>query len=424
MKLIFLVLFAFLSLSSMAKAACTLQVRIDGAISAATFDYLQRAAYQAEEKNCESLFVLVNTPGGSLQSTRLIVEKILASKIPYLCLISPAGAHAGSAGAIILQACHVSGGVRTTNIGAATPILGDGKEMGEDLRKKVLNDTVSYSESLAKLRGRNIKFAREIVSEAHVLDAEEATKIKALDFVGTGSEDFLKFAEGRKVKIKEDVEATVLVGDIEFYEPDLRYKILSWVADPEIAYMLFMGSLGLLYFEITHPGMVAPGVIGGIGLVLSLIAFHKMDVFWGGLALMLLGLAFLVAEVFVSSFGILGIGGAIAFAVGSILLFDTASTGHAVPITMILAVTTFMVLTILGLGYLSLQSMRRSKQGGIDDLKVKTGRVVRVEEDARHGQIEIQGEIWKFESETPVSVGNEVIVLSHQGLVLKIKLKE
>src|SRR5438445_3109094 len=151
----YLISVLILLLGIKASAVCTLAVTINEAISASTFDYLERAEKHALEKKCDSILVRMNTPGGNLQSTRFIVEKMLASPVPYLCLIAPSGGHAGSAGAIILQACHVNGGLNATNIGAATPILGTGEKMPEDLRNKMINDTVSWLEGITQLRGRS-----------------------------------------------------------------------------------------------------------------------------------------------------------------------------------------------------------------------------------------------------------------------------
>ncbi|HEX4922879.1 MAG TPA: hypothetical protein VFV50_02300, partial [Bdellovibrionales bacterium] len=295
-------------------AACTLQMKVDGVIGPGTLDYLDRAYDEAKAQNCESLLLLINTPGGNLQSTRLIVERILNSPIPVLCLVYPSGAHAGSAGAIIMQACHVNGAVETTNMGAATPIDGGGADIGKDLRQKVLNDTISWVEGLAELRGRNKKFARDIVETAKVVTAKEALSIGAIDFVGEEVATFVKFAAGRTTKIANNKEPKkVATGQIKAFEPDFRYRLLELITHPQIAYLLFMISIGLLYFEITHPGMILPGVAGTLGLVLSLISFHLLDVRWGGLALLVLGLIFLIAEAFVPSFGALGVGGIIAF---------------------------------------------------------------------------------------------------------------
>ncbi|MCX7978048.1 MAG: nodulation protein NfeD, partial [Bdellovibrionaceae bacterium] len=323
--------FTTIFLSVFSYADCTLAVNVKDGIGAGTLDLLSRAEEQARAKGCGSLLIRLNTPGGSLQSTRLIVEKILSSELPWLCLVTPDGAHAGSAGAIIHQACHVNGGLPTTNVGAATPVSGGGQEMGKDLRAKMINDTVSWLEGVSKLRGRNTKFSRAIVEEAKAYNMVEAHKMGAVDFVVANEAEFLAKASGRRVKISADREIQVRVGEILNYEPDLRAKVLNFISDPELAYLIFMASLGLLYVELTNPGLIAPGVAGVIGLVLSLMTFHKLEIVWGALGLILLGLVFLVAELFVPSFGALGIGGFISFVVGSVLLFDSERTGVPVP---------------------------------------------------------------------------------------------
>lgn len=419
MKLLISVLILLLGLK--VSAACTVAVTINEAISASTTDYLERAEKSALEKKCDSLFVRLNTPGGSLQSTRLIVERILASPIPYMCLITPSGGHAGSAGAIILQACHVSGGVPATNVGAATPILGSGEKMSEDLRKKMINDTVSWMDGVTKLRGRSQKFSHDIVTEATSLSSEDAQRQGAIDILAANETEFLKQAHGRKVKIGEQKEIPVIVGSLQEFAPDLRYKVLSFIADPEFAYMLFMGSLALLYVEVTHPGLIAPGVIGGVGLVLSLVAFHKLDVAWGGLALILLGIGFLIAELFVPSFGALGVGGLISVFVGSLFLFDPQTTGYHLPLSVITPVVLILGLIFLGLGYLAFGTLKLKKRDLDHDLQEAEGMVVSIEADGHRGQIQIMGETWKFVSEDPLEITDRVQVNSRQGLTLLVK---
>nr|BFD63319.1 nodulation protein NfeD [Bdellovibrio sp. HM001] len=418
LMLLFMVFFA----GAAAKADCTTAITINEPISASTSDYLERAERRAVESKCSSLYLRINTPGGSLQSTRLIVERILASPIPYLCLIAPRGGHAGSAGAIILQACHVNGGLTATNIGAATPILGSGGETPEDLRKKLVNDTVSWMEGVTKLRGRSLKFSKEIITEAKSLSSEVAHQEGALDILAASELDFLEKAQGRKVIVGEKKETSVVaVHDLQEFVPDIRYRVLSFVADPEFAYLLFMGSLALLYVEITNPGLIAPGVIGGIGLVLSMVAFHKLDVTWGGLALILLGIAFLVAEMFIPSFGALGIGGLIAVFVGSVFLFDAQTTGYSLPLSLIISVVGVLGVLFLGIGYLALKTIRMKTRDSDAQMQSSEGIVMTVEGNGHRGQVEIIGEIWNFVSEDPLQEKDRVHVTGRQGLTLNVK---
>lgn len=405
-------------------APCTVAVTIDDAISASTSDYLERAEKRALENKCDSIFLRMNTPGGSLMTTRLVVERILASQIPYLCLIAPKGGHAGSAGAIILQACHVNGGLTATNIGAATPILGTGEKMPDDLRKKMINDTVSWLEGVTKLRGRNVEFSRDIITEAKSVSVEEALKLKALDILADNEVDFLKSAQGKKVVVDSNKTLEVKVGELQEFTPDLRYRVLSFVADPEFAYLLFMGSLALLYVEITHPGLIAPGVLGGMGLVLSLIAFHKLAVVWGGLLLILLGIAFLVAEIFLPSFGILGVGGLVSVFVGSLFLFDAQSTGYSLPLSLIIPVVAVLGLFFLGVGFLAVRTLRLKTRDTDHDLLSNEGRVIKVEANGHRGQIQILGETWNYVSEDSLELNAIVMVTGRQGLTLNVKKKK
>lgn len=420
MKTLLGFLILFFTRSIFAAEMCTLQLKVEGVIGPGVSDYIQRAVKHAEEEKCGSILLLLNTPGGNLQSTRLITEQILNSKVPFLCLVAPPGGHAGSAGAIILQACHVAGAMEATNIGAATPIAGSGEELGKDLRQKLLNDTISWLEGMTKLRGRNLEFSKKIVTEAKAVDAKEALKQGAIDTVVTKVDEFVKFAGTRTVKMPEGKDEKVIVGDIKFYNPDSRFKILQIFSDPQIAYLLFMGSLALLYFELTHPGVILPGVAGVIGLIISLVSFHTLDVQWGGLALMGLGVAFLIAEAFVPSFGALGIGGIVSFVLGGIFLFDQSATGLSLPLATIFITAGGLALIMLGFGYLALTARRARKQTGKEELLNRQGEVVRVSSDKKSGKLQVVGELWNFESDSEVSVSDKVLIKGVNGLKLKV----
>ncbi len=262
--------------------SCTMAFSVQDTIGAGTFDLIERVSEKAKIEKCDSIFMRINTPGGSLQSTRLITEHILASPVPFLCLISPAGGHAGSAGAIILQACHVSGGLTATNLGAATPVSGTGQEISPDLRNKLINDTVSWLEAMTDLRGRNQEFSKKIITEGKAVTTDEAVKMKALDYSATTEAEFLEKAAGHKYFDQEKVQHLVVVGELKEFAKDIRYKVIQWISEPEWAYLFFMGSLLLLYAEFSNPGLFVPGVAGAILMILSLIAFHKLEASLGG----------------------------------------------------------------------------------------------------------------------------------------------
>ena len=409
------ILFFVLSLAIAARGDCTLKISTDGPIGPGTFDYIERALSKAEQQHCKSILYLINTPGGSLQSTRLIVEKIVNSPVPFLCLVYPGGGHAGSAGAIILQACHVNGAVAATNIGAATPVSMGG-EMTEDMRNKIMNDTVSWMQSLTDLRGRSRAFGRDIIEKAKAVDAESAHKLGAIDHVPHNIDEFLQFANGRKVKFSENETRSVLTGSIADFEPDIRFRILDFVTHPQIAYLIFMASLALLYFEITHTGMIAPGVFGALGLIVSLISFHMLDVHWGAVALIVLGLGFLIAELFVPSFGALGVGGIVSFVAGSLLLYDP--TVGALPLATILPTAIGLGLTMLFFGFLAMKAQRVELKN--TNFVGEVAKVVRVDSDKQTGKAEIHGEIWNFRSSDDVGLNDYVVIKQVEGLKLLV----
>ncbi len=424
MKSFLSLLFLTILFSESVWADCTLKITVNGTVSVATTDYVQRAIEKAQEKKCDSILLNLNSPGGHLQSTRLIVEDILASPIPFLCLVTPAGGHAGSAGAIIILACHINGGVPATSIGAATPIVSSGENIPSDLRQKMINDTVSWLEGIAKLRGRNEGFSKEIVTAAKSLTMENAHKIRAVDFYVNSEEEFLEKAQGAKAKVGEQ-ELEIKVGPLVEFMPDMRHRVLKVVADPEIAYLMFMGSLALIYFEVTHPGTIVPGVLGGMGLILSLVAFHKLEVVWGAFALIILGVILLVAEIFVTSFGMLGLGGLVSFIIGSTLLFDTESTGYELPLMMIFAVALMLSGFMLLLGWFALKTMKLKKQSGMDVYIDAQAKVVSIKDESGFsGQVEVRGETWNFVSTKVLKIGDTVRVQAVKGLTLSVNKEE
>lgn len=390
--------------------SCTVEIPIDGAISTASDDFLARGLARAEREKCNSILITLNTPGGSLQTTRIMVERIMASPVPVLCVVAPEGGHAGSAGALILLACHVSGALPATNIGAATPISGAGNTLTDDHRTKLIEDTKSWAVSLAKKRNRSVEFAEKIITEAKAYDVDAAFKLGAIDIRATSVADF--FAQG-------SAKAQTVEGERILMERDLRELLLSIIADPEFSYLLFMAALAFLYFEVTHPGSIAPGVTGALLLLVSLIAFHKLDVVWGGVGLMLLGIAFLAAEAFVPSFGALGIGGIIALGAGSVLLYDPASGGLSLSLWLALGVPVTLGLALLSVGIVLVRS-RRSGGESLAEAGVVGCEVAIDHFENEQFSVTVRGEIWRVLSEQPLALGDRVRVLEVKGLSLVV----
>tara|TARA_B100000749_G_scaffold280895_2_gene280615 strand:+ start:11296 stop:12726 length:1431 start_codon:yes stop_codon:yes gene_type:complete len=406
----------------MGGSACTSEMMIEGAIGPATQDSLERNLELTKEWGCKSMLITINTPGGALPATRKIVTTILNSPIPILCLISPSGAHAGSAGAIIMQSCHVSGAMVATNIGAATPVSGAQKEIPDDLRKKLINDTVSWMEGVTKLRKRNLEFSKEIITEAKAVSAREAVKLGAIDFLAETKQEFLDYAHGRTVLLTEKTTTQVVVGDLKPIGSDLRENILKLVANPQVAYMMFMGSLALIYFELTHPGTIVPGVVGAIGLVFSLISLDMMEVTWAGVALIVLGIGFLIGEAFLPSFGMLGLGGIAAFVFGSIILFDEAKTGYELPIHMIVASSLGLGVITMMIAYAAFNVRKTRVRGSAEEMLDRVSQVNSVKEgQPNQGKAKVLGELWNIRSSHELSEGMKIKVVEVKGLTLIVE---
>ena len=414
--------FCLLILPMQTRANCTLEMTIDSSIGVAVYDYIERGQQKALLESCSSILLLVNTPGGVMQTTRLIVEKILNSPIPYLCLIYPAGAHAASAGAIIMQACHVAGAMEATNIGAATPIQAGGQDIPEDMRKKVINDTLSWIEGLIEKRGRSQKFGRDMVTEAQSIGAKEALKMGAIDFVAISKEDFLRQASGKEVQLISNQVTSVQTFAIKPFHVGFRFKLLDIFTEPFLIYFIFMGSLLLLYYEITHPGMLVPGIAGVIGLVISLMSFHKLDVSWAGLLLMLAGIGFMVGEAFVPSFGALGVGGIISFVMGGVFLFDENKFGYELPLESIIPLAIGFGLLMVLLGRIALRTRNLPEfHYGQKSVLVDKGVVVQVSDtSSRKCKVSLGGSIWNAISDSKVILDQEVIVKRIESLTLYV----
>ena len=414
------------SASPAAMGSCTASAALSSRpVTAITLELVRNAKKFARDEGCPSILFVIDTPGGSLPATRLIVQEILNSPIPFLCLVSPHGGQAASAGAIILQACHVNGALRGTNIGAATPVaLGRGMDKESDLRKKALNDTMAFVDSLTALRKRNQEFGRAIVKEAKSVPASEAFRLKAIDFLGESQESFLSFAQGRSVKMAGGESTKVLTGPVKPFPLSFRYSLLHFFADPQLLYLLFLGGVMLIYFELTHPGMILPGVTGGIALVLSLIGMNLMSVTWGALALIFFGLCLWVAEAFVPSFGVLGIGGAVAFVLGSLYLFDPLETGSmALSLSFVLPLAVFFGLIFFGATALALKTLKiKRHKTGFDELVGQEGEVEKtLKNRPQEGYLFLNGESWRFSSADPIAIGDKVKVVAARGMALRVK---
>lgn len=428
-KILTTVALTFFSSMSMAKSNLKwMQVDI-GIIGTASQEVLTNALGAAEELECAGLLIKLDTPGGSLEATRDMVKQIMDSDIPIVVWVGPSGSRAGSAGAFITISAHVAAMAPGTNIGAATPIQSTGEDIQQkNLAKKIENDTAAFMESIANTRGRNSEMAVSFVLSATSITADEALKNNVVDLLASSRADLFSQLDGRVVKLANGQETTIESDGIiwEIYEPSLREKFLGIISNPNLFYLLFLAGMIGLGFELTHPGSLFPGVVGGICLILALMATSTLPVSFGSMILILAGIAFLIAELFIPSFGILGFGGFAAFVIGSILLVDPQNEqGLRISLWLIIPGALVVGLTALGAGTLVLKSANAKTASGQESL---IGQLAIVSESFADGtgRIHVNGEDWAArcqDQEAAFTKGDEVLVESMNGLQLVVTKK-
>jgi membrane-bound serine protease (ClpP class) len=423
---------------------------IKGSIGPATTDYVSRGIEKAIEEQAKIVILRMDTPGGLDYSMRAINKTILASTVPVVSFVAPAGARAASAGTYILYASHVAAMAPSTVLGAATPVKLGGlpgltggepdkpkdaekKEKSSDeeedksaakgpksaMDRKIVNDAAAYIKGLANRYGRNAKWAELAVRKAVSLTAEEAKENNVIDLVATDVPDLLHQLDGYSVRL-EVGELTLSTEGlvIETYEPDWRSRLLSVITDPNVAYILMLIGIYGLIFELANPGGVLPGVAGAISLLLALYAFQVLPINYAGLGLMVLGIAFMIAEAFLPSFGALGLGGVIAFVVGSIILMGKDQLSISLPLIGGTAlVTVGFFLWVIS----RLIAMR--KKVVVSGAEQMVGLIGYALDDFRAaGKVRVHSETWKARSKTPILKSQRIRVVSMDGLILTVEL--
>ena len=395
-------------------------IRIEESINPGTAAFLARGTEQAVKDGAVLIVLELDTPGGLVSSMRTMVKTIMNASIPVVVYVSPSGAQAASAGVFVVMAADVAAMAPGTNIGAAHPVVAGGKEMDETMNTKMVNDLVAFIKSIASRRGRNADWAEEAVRKSVSITAEEALKLDVVDLVAKDMNDLLKKLEGWPVQTRDGEKKLALKGaSIERVQENLRDKILKTVSNPNIAYILMLIGLAGLYFELSHPGVIFPGVIGGISLILAFYAFQTLSVNYAGLLLILLGAILFLLEIKVTSYGLLSIGGVICLTLGSIMLFNTGGTdlrvSWSVMIPAVLVVSSFFIAVALLAVRAHMARPRTGYQGLIGEIAVAK------ESLAPEGKVFVHGELWNATSEDIVPAGARVEVIGVENLLLKVR---
>ncbi len=430
-----IIVMAFSTCANTATGNKAYLVELDGPIGVVSQELIVRSIDNAEVDGASMIILQMNTPGGLDHSMREIIKAILDSQVPVITYVSPQGSRAASAGTYILYASHVAAMAPATNLGAATPVTigglpqpptdpdqpvdkeksGDGKTTME---RKIINDAAAYIKGLAKLRKRNEDWAERAVREAASLTADEALELNVIDLVAEDLTSLLKQLDGKEIIVKGrniTLDSGALI--IERIIPDWRSNILAVITNPNVAYMLMLLGIFGLILEFSNPGIILPGVVGIISLLLALYALQVLPINYAGLALLAVGLAFIVSELFVTSGGILGIGGVIAFTVGSIMLFDDQYIAVSIPMIggTALVAGGFMLWILQ-----RFSSLRRAQVVSGEEYMI--GHIGTVHKAFSHrGRVDIDGESWIAETRVPVDKGQKVRVTAVNKLVLNIE---
>ena len=404
-----------------ADAARIYAIEVRGPIFTPVLRYLEIALEQAKAAEADAILLELDTPGGSLEATKEIVQRILGAPLPVIVYVSPSGAGAISAGTFVTLAGHVAAMAPGTTIGAAHPVMPfGGGEKNEVMEQKVENYAATFIEAIAEQRGRNVEWAAEAVRKSAAITSERALELKVIDLVSPTREALLAAVDGRTVKVLgADHALATADASVHKVEMTLEQRFYFFVSQPTMLLILVLGGIASLYVEFTHPGLILPGVIGAIALLLAAIGFSIVPVNWTGVALIGLGLVLIVSELFVPSFGALGIGGILCLVAGALLLFNTVEApGLAVNRGVVSATAVGFGVIFLAIGTLVARSHSRQVTTGSEAMIGEVG-TVRKRLSPR-GKITVVGEIWDavLRDGGELDEGAEVEVVAIEGLRL------
>ncbi|MCX5884866.1 MAG: nodulation protein NfeD [Proteobacteria bacterium] len=397
-------------------------ITIDGTINPGVADYVTKSIERASKDDAECLVIEMDTPGGLDLSMRSIIKEIMNSKVPIVVYVTPSGARAASAGVLITIAAHIAAMSPGTNIGAAHPVTIGGEKIGKEMSEKMTNDAAAYIESIALKRNRNADWAIKAVRKSVSITEQEALRLKVIDLISPSLEKLLEEIDGRTVVTPDGQKVLRTKGaTIKRSKMGIRSRILDTISNPNIAYILMMIGLVGLYFELSNPGAILPGVLGGICLILAFFAFQTLSVNYAGILLILLAVIFFIAEIKVQSFGLLAVGGIISLLLGSMMLFESPNPelrlSWKVLIPTVALASSFFLVTA-GLAF---KAYRKKPATGSEGLIGMEG--IAETDITPDGKVFVHGENWNASSDEMIARGAKVIVLEVKGLTLKVRKK-
>lgn len=422
MKSILLYCFLLFLLPVTGIAQKVVSIKIDGSINPVTADFIRNSIERASSEHAECIIIQLNTPGGLLKSTRVIVSEILESPLPVIVFVSPGGAHAGSAGVFITLAAHIAAMAPGTNIGAAHPVTMQA-QMDTTMNEKATNDAAAFIRSIAEKRHRNIEWAERAVRRSYSYTETEALQDSVIDMIAKNEQELLEMINGKIVELSSGKKALQTSGAaIETYEMSFLEKLLDIISDPNIAYILLLLGMYGIFFELYNPGAILPGIVGVIALILAFYSMHSLPVNYAGLALIIFAIILFILEIKIVSHGLLAIGGIVSLLLGSMMLIKSGSSlemtriSRAVIITAT-AVTAAFFLFVVGFG---LKAQRRKVVTGLEAMIGETGEVLDMLSPS--GTVRVQGEIWKAESlGGTINKGDKVLVKEMKNFTLYVE---
>ena len=397
-------------------------VKIFGAINPAVAEFVSQEIHQANKEQQALIVLNMDTPGGLDTSMRQIIKKIQSSHVPVASYVSPSGSRAASAGTFITIASHIAAMAPGTNIGAAHPVnmMGGNNQQESTMDKKVVNDAAAYIRSLAELRNRNSHWAELAVVKSVSISAEEAKRLNVIDLIAGNVKALILAIDGREIQTTSG-PMTLKTGRLEivYHEMSPRLKMLDIISNPNVAYVLMMIGVVGLYFEMSNPGLVFPGVIGAVSMVLALYAMQTLPIDYAGLLLVLLGALFFIAEIGVMSYGLLSLAGVVSIFLGSTMLIDSDDPAMQISQSILYPTLGLTIVFSIGIIVFATQTRNLKKQGGAEGMLGETG-VVK-ENLNPHGRVLVHGELWDAECEGEIMEGEHVIVESVEGLKVRVK---